>query len=143
MAYDTVAPLNRLEAIVAALPGIEQVYIGVPSSVGPSVIAYITVGPQVFPKRAGQELQRAARYRVTFAYAVSGDVAAAERSIAACLDNFIRAILGERALANSVLRTVEEPDLTIVADAEYQNMPQEFRRYPIDVTVRQFEVFSV
>jgi hypothetical protein len=138
--FNTVAPLNRIVEILNALPGMDEVYIGVPKGIETTVAAYVTVGPQTITDKAGGLLQRLATYTVTLCYAVEGDSTASELAVAGVLEPLILALYAERDLDGSALED-SAIDLTLAGSAEYQTVAgQEFRRYPINVTVLQQQV---
>lgn len=142
--FDTVAPLERLATILGQVPGIRHVYTGVPKTVAEDVAAYVTVGPQtLIDKASGGVLQRTASYYVTFVYAVEGDSLGAELALAGAVDPFVLLVYGERSQPASPLQSVTL-DLTLSTSAEYVSIVgQEYRRYPVLVTVLQQQTIGV
>ena len=136
--FNTTAPLQRIAELLLLVPGIRTVYVGVPKAIEVDVAAYVTVGPQtVTDKAAGGLLQRLASYYVTFVYAVEGDSEPAELALAGAVDPFLTRLYQERDVEASPLRSVTV-DLTLSSSAEYVAVVgQEFRRYPVVVTVLQ------
>lgn len=142
MAFDTPGALATIAAWVDALSGIQAVYVGVPESVGSQVVAYVTVGGQDAPLRAtGGFLRQRIRFVVTFAYHVAGAEATAEQTIAALIDALKRSVWDDPTLGGAVLSA--EVDLAIADQPEYMDWAeQEFRRYPLVVSVEQAETIN-
>jgi hypothetical protein len=143
--FDTVAPLQRLTALLATIAGIRVVYTGVPKAVDADVAAYVTAGAQtVLDKASGGVLQRIASYDVTLVYAVEGDSSQAELAVAAALDALVLLLYAERQQPASPLAGLRGLDLTRSTSAEYLSIVgQEYRRYPIVVDVLQQQTIGV
>lgn len=137
--FDTTPALNRIVEIVTALPGVQNVYIGVPNQVKGAGACYITLGRQRVIDKANQALQRELRFILTFCYAVDGAaVEGAERAIAEAVDALIDAVWLETENGASPLKDLIELDMSLSDTAEYQvNVGQEFRRYPVGVSYIQ------
>lgn len=144
---DTLGPLNRLVDVLEALPTIQQVYVGVPESVGPQVAAYIALGGQTMDAEAGQMVQRRASYFIGFTYAVAGAEADAETVLATTIDAFLVALLAER---DTGMNAGSGPlvdnvfwDFGLATSPEYAPIAgQEFRVLPVTVTVAQHTTYG-
>jgi hypothetical protein len=142
MSFDSTGPLNRIVEVLGTV-GVPEVYVGVPKSVEGLVAAYVTLGPQQVIDKANELLQRISVYTVTFCYGVESDPEQAERAIAAMVDDLILAVYAERDTPGSALASLNSLDLTLASGAEYQNIVgQEYRRYPVNITVLQQETLG-
>lgn len=137
--FDAAPALNRMVAIVEGLPGVQNVYVGVPSRVTGAGACYVTYGRQRVLNKTNDVLQRELRFILTFCYAVDGvAVEGAERAIGEAVDALIDAIWLEVEDGASPLKDLIEVDLSLSDTAEYQvNVGQEFRRYPVAVSYIQ------
>lgn len=136
MAFNAKEVLTKLKTIVSGLTGVQAVYVGVPLSLSHKVCAYITLGGQRPFDKAGGLRQREQRYRITFAYRVAGAEATAEGTIADLLDALEAALYVDRTLGGTVQSL--EADFSAADDPQYADFAaQEFRRYPVVVTVKQ------
>ena len=142
MPLNTQVPLDRLITVLQALAGMQQVYRGVPESIGSRVSAYVALAGQRLVDKTGGLVQREARYFVGFAYRVGGAEANAENTLAALVDAFITAMLAER--RSNLGGTVDSVSLDLsLSDApEYQPVAgQEFRVFPVLVLTTQQHTF--
>jgi hypothetical protein len=143
----TLAPLNRLVAVLQGLSGLQQVYVGVPESIGPQVAAYVALAGQSVSNETIDLAQREARYFVAFAYAVAGAEATAETTIAGLIDAFQTALFAERdsgmnAGAGPLVDSVGW-DFSLGDRPDYQPIAgQEFRVWPCLVTVTQHAAYG-
>lgn len=143
MSLDTLAPLNRILTVVRALPGMQRVIAGVPKNLEMKVSAYVTTGSHTVIDKANNLIQRRARYLITLAYAVDSDPTQSELALAGMIDSLILTLLAERDSPTSPLKS-SEIDLTLSDTAEYQQyVGQEYRRFPIAVTVVQQDLYGV
>jgi hypothetical protein len=142
MALDAVSPLNRLVAVLQALPGMEAVYVGVPESLSGRVGAYVALGGSDAVDEATNLLQRRLRYFVAFAYAVEGHEETAEAAVAGFVDGFQTALLQERATRMGGLVDSVEWNFALGDSPEYQPIAErEYRVLPVVVTVTQHATF--
>lgn len=139
MAFDTAPLLNALVDLVAAQPGINEVYVGVPSDPNKAGIAYVTWGRRTLVNKANQLLQLEVRFIIMLGYAVDGDaVEGAERAVGTALDALALALWEETIETlhpGSPLKQLVDIDMSLVDNAEYQvYKAQEYRRYPVAVS---------
>lgn len=136
MAFDTKAPLAALVALVNSLASMQLAGKGVPESPSRQVTASVTVGGQrPFDKAAGLRA-REQHYLIIFRYRLDGDEGAAEDAIADLIDQLEAALYADRKLGGTVESL--EADFSAADDPRYVPVAgQEFREYPIVVTVRQ------
>jgi hypothetical protein len=146
VALDLVAPLTALVGVLESAPlaaaGLQQTYRGVPESPGPQVAAYVALSTQRLVDKAGGLVQREARYRVGFVYAVAGAEATAETTLAAVVDAFLLAVLPER--RTNLGGTVDQLSLDLSGGGEPQYVTmagQEFRLVELDVVTTQQTTF--
>lgn len=137
MAYNLVAPANRLVAIAAGLPGIGGAGLGVPLRIGPRVQAFVTAGGIQTTRKATGLMARDARYRVVFAYRLDGDEAAAEATLMGLVDAFMAALQADLTLAGTCESI--EIDAGLADAAEYADRAgREYREWPMAVACRQY-----
>ncbi len=136
MAFNAKAVLTKLETVVSGLAGIQAVQVGVPQSIGNAVSAYITLGGQNAYDKAGGLRQRDLSFRIVFTYRVAGDVENAEETIADLLDALEVALYADRTLGGTCQGI--DVDFSTANEPQYSDFAgQEYRRYPVIVTVRQ------
>lgn len=142
MAYDSVAVANALVSLLGGLAGMGVVQIGAPSSVGPQVSGYVTMGGQRNVRKATGVTQRDSRFMCMLAYRVDGSEGTAETVLMGLVDAAQVALHADLTLGGichdlSVDATgADEPDYQLRAGKEY-------REYPLIVTVVQRDVFAV
>lgn len=137
MAFDLVAPLDRIIALVEAVPNCVALK-AVPESISEQLTGYVTLADiNVIDKNNGL-LQLDANYRVIFAYRISGNEAGGENGIAAAVVSFINGFYVDR--KTDLNGTVESAtiNLSLGGAREYAVYAgQEFREYPIIVGITQ------
>lgn len=135
---NSTAPLNRLVALLQGLSGIQQVYVGVPESIGPQVVAYIALGGQQYAELSPGLRRRTAHYFVGFAYAVAGAEATAETTMASLIDAFGIALMAERRTNLAGTADALDWDFSLGNSPVYAPVAgQEFRLFPVLVSVVQ------
>jgi hypothetical protein len=144
MAIDRGAVLDALATRVAALPGMSagSVVVGVPKSLDKRLSAFVALGgEETVDKTTGNQIQRRARYVVTFGYRVGGaDQGAAEGAMADAEDALIAAVYTDRTLGGVCddARVVGSPD-----DIVYRALvAQEFRLHAVVVEAIQRQTFG-
>lgn len=130
MAYDAVGPLDALAALVAGLPGVQGVTVGVPESIGPRISAYLALaGATLVVKNAGAVSQRTQRYLITLCYRVAGAEADAERTLAGIFDALLGALDDDKTLGGALHGSQADaslgdtPTYAVVAGQEYRLLP--------------------
>ncbi|MHB1131656.1 MAG: hypothetical protein ACYC4L_04640 [Chloroflexota bacterium] len=138
MAFDLVAPMTKLEAMLLAA-GIQSVQRGAPNGLECRVSAYVALGSgKVIDKTTGGNLLWRQNYFVGIGYRVANAEAGAETTLATVLVAFVKALYGNRTLSGTVENAVLTFDLS--DEPRYQlYSQQEFRVYPLVVTVDQYE----
>lgn len=142
MALSSLAPMTRLVAILQAIPGVQTVYIGIPSGISTPGAAFVALGGQELVTEATQIMQRRARYFVAFVYSVASAPATAEPAIAGFIDAFQAALLVERTTgmnsgSGPIVDSVEW-DFSLGDRPDYQPIAsREFRVWPCLITVTQ------
>lgn len=131
------APLTRIVTVLQGIPDVTEVIIGVPGSLPERLCAYVTLGRiTLVDKAAGGLAQLTVEYPVTFARRIAGATAAAasagETALLAAVGLFVSAMLAERRTnLNNTVASLELPDFSLAAEAEYMQVAgQEFRRLP-------------
>jgi hypothetical protein len=125
--FNAKAMLQYVATLVGTLPGLQQVYIGVPESIESKVSAYVTIGDLTPRPFATQVAQRDPDVMVTFAYRVVGAEQTAELLICDLVDALTAAIYADRSLGgtsqNATLSMVanREPRYMAVAGAEFRS----------------------
>ena len=141
MVFDATAPLSALQALVAALPGMQEVYIGIPASRDGRVAATVTLAGHPVEDKATGQLIRRGRYFITFGYRVDDDAQSAELTLAALVDALQTAWSGDRTLGGACASCTL--DFSLADKPEYQlDAAQENRVYPIIATCIQYQSFS-
>jgi hypothetical protein len=137
MAFDAKGPLAQLATLVTGLTSMQGAAVkGVPKSLAYGVNAYITLGGQELKDIAGGLRGRWMRYLITFAYRVESAPDDAEDTIADLLDELEAALYADRTM-NSTVESLEA-DFSGADNPSYAAIAgQEFRRYPVVVTVKQ------
>jgi len=142
VALDSLAPLNRLVAVLEALPGMQAVYVGVPESPGSQVVAYIALAGQRTVVQPVGVLRRDANYFIGFAYAVEGAEASAETTLAAWVDALAVALTVEKRTDLAGTCDAMDWDFSLGDSPTYQPIAgREFRVFPVLVTVTQSTTF--
>ena len=142
MSFNSLVVANQLVAVLQGLNGMGAVQIGVPESVGPRVMSYVTMGGQTTARRATGTLLREARFLCMFAYRVDGAEATAETTLMGLVDAFLGALYADLTMGGTVLgleassQAADEPDYQLRAGKEY-------REYPVMVTVTQQGSYEV
>jgi hypothetical protein len=129
-AFDLEAMLTKVQTIVTGIAGVQQVYVGVPESIGVRVAAYITLGPATpDPKTTGVQYRVEPQVMVTFAYRVAGAEAGAEVKLAQLVKAFTLALLADRTMGGVTsdlhIDTAGAglPRYTAVAGSEFREWP--------------------
>jgi hypothetical protein len=149
--FDAGAVLDGLAALAEATTGVDRVYRGAPLSTEGRLVAGVSLGGAdlLEPRRTGT-VRRRLRYRVLLAYRVGeGDLAfdaerveAAERAIAAALDDFLGRLYADLTLAQACDSAVQV-DLSQADAPEYSSRAgQEDRVYPIVIGATQEAPFN-
>lgn len=147
MTFDATAPLQALKTMVAALPGMQDTYIGIPASLDAKVVATVTLAGMPIEDRGSAQLIRKGRYFITFGYRVDDDSTDAELTLAALVDALVAAWKADRTLkdANGVdtCRSCTL-DFHLADRPEYQmDTAQENRVYPIIAECTQYDTFPL
>jgi len=136
--WDTTGPFNYLYSLLAGLTGMQQVYKGPPESFSTQVAAYVALAGQHVADKMTHTLQREANYFIGFVYRVDQAQDTAELTVAGLLDAFITAFFADRTLGGTALSA--QLDLSLANEPRYEVIAgQEFRVYPVRVTVRQMQ----
>jgi hypothetical protein len=142
MAYNATAVANALQTILAGLSGMGAVQIGAPTSIGPQVGAYVTMGSQTTVRKSAGITQREGRFFCMLAYRVDGAETTAETTLMGLVDAFMAALHADLTLGGVVedltadSQAADEPDYQLRAGREY-------REYPVVVTVTQRSTYEV
>lgn len=130
------AMLQYVATLVTNLTGIQQVFIGVPESIGARVSAYATLGDLTPRRKANQLAYRDPRVLVTFAYRVQGAEQTAELAIGNLVDELTAAIYADESLGGT--SQAAEMDMSMNDQPAYMAVAgTEFRRYLVLITGRQ------
>lgn len=137
MTFNTPAALNAIVNLVSGLPSLQGLALkGAPANLDYKVTAFVACGGQAPKDKAAGLRQRAMNFWVMFAYRTGGDVATAENTIAALLDEFETALYADRTLGG-VVESVEA-DFSSADSPDYRTVAgHEYREYPVIVTVKQ------
>jgi hypothetical protein len=142
MAYNAAAVASALQTILSGLSGMGAVQIGAPTSVGPQVGAYVTMGSQAIVRKSAGITQREGRFFCMLVYRVDGAETTAETTLMGLADAFMDALHADLTLGGVVAdlmadsQAADEPDYQLRAGREY-------REYPIVVTVTQRATYEV
>lgn len=142
MSFSTVAVANQLVAVLQGLSGMGAVQIGAPESVGPRVVAYVTMGSQTTTRQVIGVVNRDTRFMCMFAYRLDGAETTAETTLMGLVDAFLNALHADLTLAGTVKSleansaAADEPDYQLRAGKEY-------REYPVVVEVKQRGSYEV
>jgi hypothetical protein len=142
MSFNTLAPAQRLLAILGGLSGLHGAQIGAPEKVDSRVTAYISMGSQQPTRKAQGLVQRQGRYFVMFAYRVDGNEGAAETTLMGLVDAFLMALYADLTLAG----TCKSIEIDIgLADEPYYRLTngQEYREYPVVIAATQQANYTV
>lgn len=127
--------------MVAALPGMQHVYTGIPSSRDTRVTATVTLAGAPITEKAAGLLRRNGRYLVLFGVRLDGDDAGAETLLAGLIDSFTAAWVNNRLLKDGGGNAT---CLSSTLDFQMADRPEyvldaalEFRFYPVQVVVVQ------
>jgi len=142
MAYNSTAVANALKALLENLTGMGVVQIGAPSSVGPQVSAYVTMGGQRSVRKATGITQRESRFMCMLAYRVDGKETTAETTLMTLVDAAMAALDTDLTLGGVVKSLTY--DATGADEPDYQlRAGKEYREYPIIVTATQRGTYEV
>ncbi len=146
MALNSPAILSALKTLVDGISGVQTAYVGMPQAPAGQLVGVVTLGGQeINDKATGKLLERDARFRVHFGYAL-GDLAdaaaveAAELAMAAAVDLFLVAMFTAREswINDATLGNIKRVDVSAPDDPRYAQWPgDEFRLYPLLVVVSQ------
>jgi len=141
--FDAVAPLRYLEALCAAIPGVQYAQIGAPLARPWAVMVAVTMGGfAVAPRVVGALAERVQRYYVAVWYRVLGAEADAEQQLGAVVNRIVEALYDDMTLGETC-RSIREIDGTAADLADYaQQAGQEYRVYPLVVHVAQRRRFD-
>lgn len=143
MPLNSLLPMQRLVAVLQAIPGLQTVYVGIPSGIGTATAAFVALAGQELVTEVSQILQRRARYFVCFAYSVASAPATAEPAVAGFIDAFQTAMVTERSQG---MGGVSGPPIVDSVEWDYalgdrpDYLPiasREFRVWPCLITVVQ------
>jgi hypothetical protein len=137
MPWNTPGVLTAVQAILTGIPGLNQVYKGVPESIGRRVVAVVAIGGQRIEYDAMRVLERQVGVYVEFAYRVAEtDTDVAEDTLAGFLDAFLTAFYADQTLAGTC--EWSDLDFSLANDPNYRpTAGQEFRVFPFAVWARQ------
>lgn len=141
MAFATKAILDSLMTMVTALPGIQEVYRGVPSGFEKKVVAFVAMGPRELVDKATNLLARDMQFLIIFGVRVDEDedTAEAEDVLADIEDALIEAWKNDRKLGGVVESSYPEDRS---GDPEYRIMlGEEFRVRAYHMRTRQYDTF--
>lgn len=144
MSFDADAVLTALATRLAATTGVGAVYVGVPEAPGDELVATVSLAGATLhrAKTVSGTWIRGLRYRIEFSRRVTGEEEAAERAIAAALDDFTDRMLADLDLGGACasaadidLSQADAPEYRVVAGLEE-------RVYPVVVTATQTRSYS-
>jgi hypothetical protein len=142
MAYNATAVANALQTILAGLSGMGAVQIGAPTSIGPQVSAYVTMGSQTTVRKSSGITQREGRFFCMLAYRVDGAETTAETTLMGLVDAFMEALHTDLTLGGVVEDLTA--DSTAADEPDYQlRAGREYREYPVMVIVTQRSTYEV
>lgn len=142
MAYNSGAVAAQLVTILTGLSGMGAAQVGAPESVGPRVSAYVTAGGFGSLRHSGGVMQRDQRFMVMFVYRLDKAEATAETTLMGLVDAFLAAVQADLSLGGTV--NTAQLDGSAADEPSYQlRAGQEYREYPVIVTVTQRGTYTV
>ena len=148
MAIDSVSPLTAIQALLVGLrdgggnPILKAVDIGVPTTIGNTVGAYVALAGQRVKIKTQGSIIREADYYVGLCYQVVGAPSGAELALAAALDAFIKAVYADLTLGGLTGRL--DLNLAVASTPIYQTIAaQEYRTMPAILTLVQYDTYNV
>lgn len=140
MTWQIGATMDALVTFLAAIPGIQSVRKGEPTTIPTSVTAFVKVGAMPFQDRQTSDLvKRDGELLVWIGYKVLASTADVEDTLADVVDELQKRFLVERK-TGKLGNTVESMELDTLAAsaADYAKIGgQEFRLYPLTIKFTQ------
>lgn len=143
MTFDASGALEAVRVLAAGSTNF-TLGVGTPENLGRRAAGYVTLGSaQPADRAAGGLIERTVDCHLVLGYRVKGAEETAELDMAAAVDAFTLAFYAsDRTLGGA--GTSAEIDFGLVGGAEYERIAgQEFRLYPIVVSVKQRQSMSV
>lgn len=140
--FDSVGPLNYLKAMVAAVAGTQDTFLGIPAARDAKVTVSLTVGGMPTVDHGTRQLIRHGRYLIEYTYRLDDDEGAAELGLAAFVDGFTAAWKADRTLGGTCASCIL--DFAGADRPEYRlDAAQENRTYPIIAICTQYDTFPL
>lgn len=137
--FATDAAVVKVLALLEDVAGVQRVYKGAPESFDTQVSCWAGVGPQPAFNAGTELVGHEVRVYVEFSYAVAGQEAAAEQTLANFLDGFKRAFYADRNLGG--VWEAGDIELDVEGRPAYETRGGiEGRVFPLFVVGRQTEV---
>lgn len=141
MAFDASAALQELYILVSHIEDLQECKLGVPKAVTKKVSAYVTLGGQAGRKQnmgGGPTPMRELRLYIGLVYRVQDDEGDAEMLLAEIVDRLVAAVDANQTLNGTCVNA--RLDLTLGDAPQYALwLGQEFRQYPVVVSVTQYQ----
>lgn len=142
MSFNSGAVASALVTVLEGLTGMGAVQIGAPTSVGPTVSAYVTMGSINAVRVVTGVTRRQSRFFICLCYRIDGAESTAETTLMSLVDELMADLHADLTLGGVVddleisSNAADDPDYQLRAGKEY-------REYPLIVTVAQDGVYTV